>query len=113
MTKIAVLSGGVVEQYDCPEVIYATPKTEFVARFVGSSNWIDQHRMFRPEKAAPHPSEHTQRFDTRVISAQFLGSSYLLHLKYGEQNWVLPSTEKMFAGTSLPVYIEEANIITL
>ena len=49
--KIAVLSGGIVEQYDTPETIYASPKTEFVAKFVGSSNWIDEKHLFRPEKA--------------------------------------------------------------
>ena len=111
--KIAVLSGGVVEQYDSPEIIYSAPKTEFVARFVGASNWIDGHHMFRPEKAALQFAEHTQRFDTQVQSAQFLGSSYQLHLKYQEQSWVLPSAEKMSVGTSLPIYIEEQNIITL
>lgn len=111
--KIAVLSGGVVEQYDSPEIIYSTPKTEFVARFVGASNWIDAHHMFRPEKAALQFAEDTQRFDTQVQSAQFLGSSYQLHLQYREQNWVLPSAEKMSVGTSLPIYIEEQNIITL
>ena len=111
--KIAVLSGGVVEQYDSPEIIYSAPKTEFVARFVGASNWIDAHHMFRPEKAALQFAEATQRFDTRVQSVQFLGSSYQLHLQYREQNWVLPSAGKMSVGTSLPIYIEENNIITL
>ena len=54
--KIAVLSRGVVEQYDCPEVTYSAPKTEFVARFVGSSNWIDDNRLFRPELANLKPA---------------------------------------------------------
>ena len=36
--KIAVLNGGVVEQYDTPEQIYHHPATAFVARFVGKSN---------------------------------------------------------------------------
>lgn len=111
--KIAVLSGGRVEQYADPEAIYAAPETEFVARFVGSSNWIDAHHMFRPEKATLHLTERSQRFDTQVVSAQFLGSAYQLHLKYREQNWVLPSAKKMLTGTSLPVFIEESNIITL
>ena len=111
--KIAVLSGGVVEQYDSPEIIYSAPKTEFVARFVGASNWIDGHHMFRPEKASLQYAEHTQRFDTQVQSTQFLGSSYQLHLQYREQNWVLPSIKKMSVGTSLPIYIEKNNIITL
>lgn len=49
--KIAVLNGGVIEQYGSPEVIYSKPATLFVAKFIGSSNWVDERRMFRPEKA--------------------------------------------------------------
>lgn len=33
--KVAVMNGGIIEQYDTPENIYAHPATEFVARFVG------------------------------------------------------------------------------
>ena len=111
--KIAVLSSGIVEQYDRPETVYAAPKTEFVARFVGSSNWIDGHHMFRPENASMQFSEQAQRFDTQVLSAQFLGGSYQLRLKYLDQIWVLPSAERMSAGTKLPVYIDKRDIITL
>ena len=39
--KVAVMNGGVIEQYDSPEIIYNTPKTEFVARFIGFENFID------------------------------------------------------------------------
>lgn len=104
--KIAVLSGGIVEQYDRPEVVYAAPKTEFVARFVGSSNWIDEHHMFRPEKASLEFKNHAQRFETRVVSLQFLGSCYQLGLQYGEQRWVLPCEEKKSIGAVLPIYID-------
>ena len=111
--KIAVLSGGIVEQYDSPEVVYAAPKTEFVARFVGSSNWIDAHHMFRPENASMQFLEQAQRFETQVLSAQFLGGSYQLRLKYQDEIWALPSAEKLSTGRKLPVYIEKRNIITL
>ncbi|KAA2313893.1 ABC transporter ATP-binding protein [Pseudooceanicola sediminis] len=36
--RVAVMNRGRIEQLDTPEVLYATPKTEFVARFVGSNN---------------------------------------------------------------------------
>ena len=111
--RIAVLSGGVVEQYDTPEVIYASPRTEFVARFVGSSNWLDEHCMVRPEKASLQPVEGSRVFETRVISMQFLGNSYLLRLQYGQQDWVLPSAQKMSIGASLPIYIKESDMIHL
>ena len=42
-TRIAVLRGGVIEQYDEPENLYERPSTRFVADFVGSPgiNFLD------------------------------------------------------------------------
>jgi iron(III) transport system ATP-binding protein len=37
---IAVMNGGRIEQLGSPEDIYARPRSEFVARFIGSSNII-------------------------------------------------------------------------
>lgn len=42
--RVAVMNGGVIEQYDTPERIYAHPDTEFVARFIGFENFIDVKR---------------------------------------------------------------------
>lgn len=39
--RIAVMEGGVVHQCDSPRDVYASPKTDFVARFVGRANNID------------------------------------------------------------------------
>jgi len=36
--RIAIMSGGILEQLDTPRVVYETPKTKFVADFVGESN---------------------------------------------------------------------------
>lgn len=43
--KVAVMNGGVIEQFDSPENIYTYPATEFVARFVGFENFIDFSRI--------------------------------------------------------------------
>lgn len=40
--KVAIMSKGVIEQLDSPQVIYKQPRTEFVARFVGFENIIDR-----------------------------------------------------------------------
>ena len=37
--KVAVMNGGVIEQFDTPENIYRRPATEFVARFIGFENF--------------------------------------------------------------------------
>lgn len=39
--KVAVMNKGVIEQLDTPQNIYVSPKTEFVANFVGFENFID------------------------------------------------------------------------
>ena len=75
---IAVCHAGKIEQYDTPEKIYSHPATEFVARFVGSSNWLDQNHLFRPEQAQTVPTEQAEKYDADVTAVQFLGSSYQL-----------------------------------
>ena len=43
--KVAVMNGGVIEQFGTPEEIYTRPKTEFVARFIGFENFIKLHKV--------------------------------------------------------------------
>ena len=111
--KIAVLSKGVIEQYTDPETIYSAPKTEFVAKFVGLSNWIDKNTMFRPEKATLKPLENARKFDIKAVSSQFLGNCYQIQLDYQGKNWKFISPTKMPLVSDIPIYIEEKNIIRL
>lgn len=108
---IAVMSAGAVEQYGTPEEIYGAPKTEFVAKFVGYSNWIDNTHMFRPEKASLSPKEGAIAFKTEVTSVQFLGSAYQLRLAYGGKSWSIPSSDKMSVGTKVTIYIDKNDLI--
>lgn len=39
--RIAVMNSGQVEQYDSPDIIYATPSSQFVAAFIGTMNLLD------------------------------------------------------------------------
>ena len=110
---IAVCNAGHVEQCDTPEKIYESPATEFVAKFVGSSNWIDEHHMFRPENAKVTPIEDGERFDTLVESVQFLGNSYQLQLKHQNKKWVYVTHEKNKVGSILPLYLAKDNIVAV
>src|SRR3954447_20333117 len=38
--RIAVMNAGRIEQLDRPEALYATPRTRFVAGFIGESNFV-------------------------------------------------------------------------
>ena len=111
--KIAVMNAGVVDQYDAPEEVYAHPATEYVARFVGASNWIDKHQMFRPEKASLIPLENGKTFDVKVVSTQFLGNAYEGKLKYIDQIWSYVSSSKMKNGENLTLYLDTKDIVTV
>lgn len=39
--KVAIMNKGVIEQFDSPETIYRSPKTRFVADFIGFENFIE------------------------------------------------------------------------
>lgn len=110
---IAVMSEGDIEQYDAPEKVYSSPASEFAARFVGASNWIDKSSMFRPEAASDVPTENAVKFDTIVRSVQFLGGSYQIMLECRGEQWSYLSNKRMSVGNTLPIYINKNNIITV
>ncbi|MGN0655267.1 MAG: ABC transporter ATP-binding protein [Ruminiclostridium sp.] len=110
--KIAVLDGGVIQQYASPEEIYSKPATPFVAKFIGSSNWVDERKMFRPEKAKFSADGEADRFTAEAVSVQFLGENYRVQLKYGENLWTFLSADRMQVGTKVSIYIKQSDMIT-
>lgn len=109
---ITVMSGGIIEQIDTPEVIYNHPKTSFVAHFVGYSNWIDEKSMFRPENAYIEKNNGDMNiYNTKIISTQFSGDSYILRSQYKTNEWKIVAKEKLPVGQSIPLYVFEKDII--
>ena len=47
--RIAIMSGGILEQLDTPRAVYEIPKTKFVADFVGESNIFYGHVVEKTE----------------------------------------------------------------
>ena len=111
--RIAVLNGGYVEQYAAPEIIYHNPATEFVARFVGESNWLSEAEMFRPEAAALTPVKGALHFELPVQSVQYLGSAYEITVPYQAVTWTLHIRQKVKPGEILSVYIDPKQVVTL
>lgn len=110
--KIAVLNGGYVDQYDAPEMIYHCPATEFVAHFIGKSNWLDKTRMFRPEAVRYQPANGALHYDLTVQSVHYLGNTYEITSSCQNGTWTLYSANKMIPGQKLPVYIDSNQIIS-
>ena len=111
--KIAVLNGGVVEQYDTAEQIYHHPSTAFVARFVGKSNWLSDTQLFRPEAISLEPQEGSQRYDLPVQGVQYLGDTYEITLTAPRGNWMFHCNRKAIPVETLSVYIDPTQIISV
>ena len=110
--RIAVLNGGYVEQYAAPETVYHDPASEFVARFVGKSNWLSETEMFRPEAAVQTPVKVALHFELPVQSVQYLGSTYEITVPYQAVTWTLHVRQKVKPSEVLPVYIDPDQVIT-
>ena len=61
--KVAVMNGGVIEQFDTPENIYRRPATEFVARFIGFENFLELAKKQDGVYTAPDGSEFLTSMD--------------------------------------------------
>lgn len=110
---IAVISEGKIEQWGPPEEIYNHPATAFAARFVGSSNWIDPSRLFRPEKGSLQETPGACAFTASVVSSQFLGDTYRLHLRRGGKDWTIPAQRRHAAGETVSIYVRPEDIVTI
>ena len=110
--RIAVLNGGCAEQYAAPETVYHEPTTEFVARFVGKSNWLSKTEMFRPEAVAQTPVKGALHFELPVQSVQYLGSTYEVTVPYQSVIWTLHSGRKVTPSEMMSIYIDPNQFIT-
>lgn len=54
--KVAVMNGGIIEQFDTPEHIYSKPATEFVAKFIGFENFLKLEHIADRQYQAPDGS---------------------------------------------------------
>jgi putative spermidine/putrescine transport system ATP-binding protein len=69
--RLAVFNGGKIEQVGSPMVIYERPATEFVANFVGVSNWVNG-------KLAQRLTGHAQPFAVRPEKIRIAASDAIV-----------------------------------
>lgn len=92
--RVAVFNHGKIEQLDAPKVLYDSPRTEFVARFVGSANvipgkLIGRYGMYalRPENIAVLEGAHSGAncLQGELLDIHFLGSLTRLEVRVGNE----------------------------
>jgi len=111
--EIAVIHNGKVEQQGVPECLYYHPATAFAARFIGTSNWIDEKSLFRPEKASLSPKEGGRQFTAHICSSRFLGHAYEIFLTHGSEKWTYWASRPLKEGSEISLYVHPKDIITI
>jgi len=106
--RVAIMNEGVIEQFDTPEEIYAHPKTEYVARFIGFTNFLPVEKIaqteyklsdgtkfqivgnnekmtaiatIRPDDITISKAAGENTFSGKVLVRTFLGKSYQLEVE--------------------------------
>lgn len=79
--KVVVMNNGRIEQIGTPEEIYYSPINEYVANFIGKSNFILKDgvkKLIRPENIK---IEKNQKGSWKIINKEFMGAYTILKIK--------------------------------
>lgn len=79
--KVVVMNNGKIEQIGTPEEIYYSPINEYVANFIGKSNFILKDgikKLVRPENIK---IEKNQKGSWKIINKEFMGAYTILKIK--------------------------------
>ena len=84
--KVVVMNNGKIEQIGTPEEIYYSPINEYVANFIGKSNFILKDgikKLIRPENIK---IEKNQKGNWEVINKEFMGAYTILKIRNGRED---------------------------
>lgn len=79
--KVVIMNNGKIEQIGTPEEIYYSPINEYVANFIGKSNFILKDgvkKLIRPENIK---IEKNQKGSWKIINKEFMGAYTILKIK--------------------------------
>ncbi|MFN8530755.1 MAG: ABC transporter ATP-binding protein [Anaerolineae bacterium] len=131
--RIAVMNAGRIEQIDSPAVLYQSPKTAFVARFLGLNNLLDRaaalnllpsHTILTGDLVLLHPdglrlvdSADDSTIAARVVESTFSGDVYRItvqtdtgiRLTFNQRTRDFPDV----SGNQVWVQIDPASVISV
>jgi len=106
---IAVMNGGVIEQFNTPVNIYEHPATKFVGEFVGKSNWLGENSMVRPDDMSISDSEKMVKCS--VLSTHYQGGRYAVVVKSDLGVWTVISPDNLAVGQEVFISYDKDKII--
>ena len=112
--RVAVFNQGKIEQLDSPKGLYEYPKTEFVARFVGSANVLEGRQIgqkegkypLRPERICIRPGSEKgpNRLVGELLDIHYLGAQVRYEVRVdGQRITAIASSDEIGLGIGSPV----------
>jgi ABC-type Fe3+/spermidine/putrescine transport system ATPase subunit len=98
--RIGVMHAGVLEQVGSPEEIYLTPRTRFVAGFLGAMNWLGDIGV-RPEAVRVSqnaPGNGARCRAATVVQSSFLGNCLRLEARLDNGDPLVAELSRLNAG---------------
>lgn len=83
--KIVVMNNGKIEQIGTPEEIYYCPKNDYVAEFIGKSNFIfkeNKKELIRPENIV---IEKDNQENGEILNKEFMGAYTVFKVNYNNK----------------------------
>jgi len=107
--RIAVMNAGEIEQVDAPTAIYARPRTEFVARFIGEGNFLAGRVRGAAQGLTAVEGDDGLRFFTADGGGRSDGARVLLMVR--PEKVRLRAQPSGDAENSLPVTVEGVSFL--
>jgi ABC-type Fe3+/spermidine/putrescine transport system ATPase subunit len=120
--RLAVMNRGRIEQVGTPRAVYERPASEFVARFMGETNWLAPGSPLAAQFQAPPDRPACFRPEAATISADgipasvthtiYLGNRTELHVETGAgEKLKLLSRDPIAAGETVRFHLRREDLI--
>ena len=108
--RIAVLEGGVLQQFDTPAEIYSNPTNRFVAGFIGTPAMCFLEAIEPGAVLGVRPTEvqiGNGEYSATVVLVEPMGSESFVHLEIGPERLVARVTKAPSVGSVVAIAIGE------
>lgn len=111
---IIIMNKGKIIEQGTPKEIYWTPKTRFVANFIGKASFVDDNHFLRPEDIYLDIGDNMNKVDVIIQDIQCKGGIFSYKAKDENEHIYYFSNGKRFdVNEHISIYYNEDNLRTV
>lgn len=112
--QIVILKDGEIRQIGTPEAIYDSPADLYVTGLMGPFNVVAKNEhdcsIVRAEACSIVPNAPQKGV---VQSSMYQGNAFLIHVKIGDQTWIVEHPEVRTPGEEVGIHFDQKNLKTV